>query len=133
MNTNHPKAVTSIKPPVSVTSSKKAHDITGGPSRDRLFDSCKYAQDSSSMVGLDFQVVEFYIGLPSRGAITEYKQLDMREVRITGIEHEDGSGFKFNIKGRCLARFRTDVMLIPYRFTAFYNTNSREGTISFYD
>lgn len=125
MSTNHPKAEGKTNSEVS-----KNYDIVGGPGRDRLFDSCKYAWDVYNKIVLHFQVVEFYT--PSLVSDSpNYKPLEITNTRIFNIEHKDTSGLNFNLKGRCLARLPGDSVPLQYKFTASYNTSNRTGVISF--
>ncbi len=77
------------------------YDIFDGPGRDRLFDACKYAYDEDE-INLNFKVAICYSGhLNDR----DRKDLPMCiiDMRLVSVEHEDGSGHKFNLEGNCKA------------------------------
>ena len=88
------------------------HYIVNGPSRDTLFDACKYAYDNRTRI-----LVTFGFGA----------QMEMRGILISGIEHEDGSGESLNIRGYC------EVEGDYYCFRAYYNARTRRGIMSFFD
>ena len=96
---------------------KRSYEITSGPSKDRIFDSCKYLVHGYTSVNVAFEVM---------GTV----RLVVCGVQILGIEHDenDSGGDSFNLKG--VARLgREDEAL---RFTAYYNAKSRKGSITFY-
>lgn len=85
--------------------------IINGPSRDRLFDVCKYTYDQDAFIT----------------AMFELKGETKREVEITSIntlQHESGNGESFNIEG---------IVNVPWlnktceRFSAYYDSKSRNG------
>lgn len=95
--------------------------IVVGPSRDRLFDACKYRFDPNSQiltVFLDDQEISY-------------------EVQIDSLEHEDGSGNNFNFAVRLVRRFHKGRELDssdmgPYiRLRGNYNTKRRTGSMRF--
>ena len=80
---------------------KRYYEIFDGPSRDRIFDACKYAYDEDH-IRLDFKVAICYnssINDPFRVALPMY----VTDVRITKVEHKDSSGLKLNLAGNCKA------------------------------
>lgn len=115
----------------------KAKDITrpiiAGPNRDRLVDAFKYAYDAHSNVAVDFVVPVGYTG-PIDDPRSAYIAMAVKRIAITMLEHEDGSGHSFNLKGfittdpyalnLSYAEYKT------YKFTAYYNTKSRTGTMT---
>lgn len=129
MNTNRPETEDNT----NSGANEKTYRIFDGPSRDRLFDSCKYAWDSCSIVSLLFQVVVESCVCNSIGDVSiDRKPLEMRNTTITGIEHKDTSGDIFKLKGYCFARLYGDPKPLRYDFTAHYNTCNRLGSIFFH-
>ena len=100
---------------------KVVYVIKNGPSRDTLFDACKYAYDKVSNVPVDFEVHDSTTG--TRIKITEWK--------IVSVSHEDGSGHSFNISGYCKTNVR-GYGIMSVDFKAYYNARSREGSIRFH-
>jgi hypothetical protein len=86
--------------------------IVDGPSRDRLFDVCKYTYDQDAFV-----VAVFKVGGGSRNRTVEITSISM-------IQHECGNGESFNIEG---------TIDIPWlnktceKFSGYYNSKSRSG------
>ena len=102
--------------------------IIGGPNKDLLFDACKYANARNARFTVRFTVAAGVTDAED-GA---YVPISVKNFVITGIEHEDGSGEKFNIKGFCEADFNDGTTGFKgYGFKAFYDTKKRLGTISF--
>ena len=89
-------------------------EITDGPSRDTLFDSMKYNYETR--IPIEFKVIK------------NYSLLGIRDVEIHTIQHEDGTGFKFNLEG--YLDVRVEGGYIPRKFKAFYNAKTRKGTIT---
>jgi len=100
--------------------------ILVGPCSHTLFDACKYAYDQNIR--------------PDRIAWFGIKDDDPKEtdpfklwVRIISIEHEDGSGKSFNLKGYV----STSCEKLAYRgkrFEAYYNAGStRHGEIRIFN
>lgn len=117
---------------------EKIFEISGGPNRDMLVDAFKYTYDHAAHVKVTFQV-PFTYGVPLHetpfGEKPQYYPMRLSDVRITSLEHEDGSGHSFNIHGYCRADlnpFRADnPVLSSYRFKAYYHAQSRKGWITF--
>ena len=110
------------------------YEIVAGPNKDVLFDACKYAYNEHAHVVVVFVVAIGYTmarANPGCACI----QMQLSDVKICGIEHEDGSGESFNLHGYCKANldsFRgTNAVRRPYRFEAYYNTKTRKGSITF--
>ena len=108
-------------------------DIVNGPGKDALFDACKYAYGKSGQLAVDFAVAAGYIGStdPRERA---YFKMKIRNLKIAGIEHEDGTGENFNLHGYCQADLDSHHgpgNYVSYRFKAHYNTQRRQGTIQF--
>jgi hypothetical protein len=111
----------------------RSYKIVGGPSRDTIFDACKYACDERVSIPVEFKVAIAFTAPPDDPGCT-YIEMGMTDVVITGISLEDGSGSSFNIEGSCkadLSSFSTKHDFKSYRFKAWYNTKKREGTIRF--
>ena len=90
---------------------KKSYEIVSGPSKDRLFDACKYLSHGQSPIEVSFCV--------SIGNVTD--------VRIQEIQHEDGSGESFNISGVAKPPYEREIV----RFNGYYNAKSRKGIVNF--
>ena len=89
-------------------------EITDGPSRDTLFDSMKYNYEARIQV--DFKII--------KGS----SPLVVRDVEIHTIQHEDGTGFKFNLEG--YLDVKAEGGYVPRKFKAFYNAKNRKGTVT---
>ena len=99
----------------------RSYDIVGGPNRDLLFDACKYAHSR----GVDIPVV---FSIINSSVLTS-----IMNIRINGIEHEDGSGESFNLHGYCESdvNHRGGIPVFKsYGFKAWYNSKSRKGYIT---
>lgn len=109
--------------------------IINGPSKSVLFDSCQYAYSKDVKVHINFAIPQGYSS-HSNDAIKLYLPMQITDIVITGIQHEDGSGESFNLEGHCKVdidyHIRNDgVCRYQYRrFTAYYNSKSRKGTIT---
>ena len=115
------------------TEAKKCYEIVAGPSKDTLFDACKYAYSKTSKVTVDFAVPVAYTMPPDHPGCA-YIPMNIRGIRICGIEHEDGSGESFNLHGYCRADLTStseDATYTFYVFNAYYNSKTRKGTIVF--
>ena len=97
--------------------------IANGPSKDRLFDSMKYQYEDSSIES-NFR---FSLDQDDKNAIK------VRNLKIVGIQHEDGSGYSFNLEGVCDADLENSSITVysPYRFKAYYSARTRKGHIEF--
>ena len=115
-------------------SEERNFDIVGGPNRDVLFDACKYAYDKNIKFTVNFNVAMGYT-MPKNDPRSAYVALGIKDIKICGIEHEDGSGESYNLHGYCQADLDSfgisDNTYHPYRFEAYYNTKNREGKITF--
>jgi hypothetical protein len=107
--------------------------IFSGPSRDRLFDACKYAYDGEDAnVTVNFGVAIGYTMPPGHPGCA-FVPMTIDNIVIAGIEHEVAPGRSFKLNGHCTAALDiTGKELDNYFFTACYNTKNRSGTISFY-
>ena len=109
--------------------------IINGPSKSVLFDSCQYAYSKDVKVYINFAIPQGYSN-HSNDATKLYLPMQITDTVITGIQHEDGSGESFNLEGHCKVdidyHIRNDgVCRYQYRrFTAYYNSKSRKGTIT---
>ena len=114
------------------TKSKNHYEIVDGPSRSDLFASCERNYDKNTKINIEFSIALGYT-MPKKDPRSAYLLLDVADIRITGIEHEDGSGNSFNLHGYCKANLSAYVgaELRPYRFTAYFNTKTRKGCIDF--
>ena len=113
---------------------EKTFEIVDGPSKDAIFDACKYAYHPRSIIVLDFEVVVGYTKASSDSKAA-YIAMKIKDLRITSIEHEDGSGESFNLAGFCKADLdpygTSAAKWHPYKFKAYYNTRYRNGAIVF--
>ncbi len=116
------------------TNKTVTYDIVAGPNKDALFDSCKYACSETSKVVVDFTVALGYT-MPKNDPGCAYIKMPITDIKINGIEHEDGSGESFILHGYCRADLNcftsNKVEYKPYRFEAYYSSKRREGWISF--
>lgn len=113
---------------------ERTFDIVAGPNRDMLFDACKYAYDKTVRIPIDFTVAIGYT-IPKHHPGCAYVPMFVSDIKIASIEHEDGSGESFNLKGYCKADPDSTVgsaaTCKSYNFKAYYNTKSRSGCITF--
>ena len=116
------------------TEAKRYFDILNGPGRDALFDACKYACSKTAKLPIDLTVATGYT-MPKDHPGCAYFKMPIADIRITGIEHEDGSGCSFNLHGYCKcdpdSLGGNNVILRSHRFRAYYNSKSRKGCITF--
>lgn len=113
---------------------EKYYDIMAGPNKDMLFDVCKYACSKTAKLTVDFAVAVGYT-MPKGDPGCAYIPMAISDVKIYMIEHEDGSGESFNLRGFCKADLNSlwsdNVTYKPYRFKAYYNSKNRKGCITF--
>ena len=118
---------------IHLHSKSEHYNIVAGPSRDRLLDAFKYARDNTSNVPISF------VSVLRKITDTQVVQMHAEKFRISCIEHDDGSGNSFNLKGTCYASFVEPTLSSikpktnPYKFVAYYNTATRKGVIKFDD
>ncbi len=112
-----------------------SYDIVAGPNKDLLFDACKYAYDKSCKIDVQFSVASGYTTTPDNDPKCAYVLMDISDIMIAGIDHEDGSGDSFNIHGYCRISHKPTAgfLLLPSKFVAYYNVKSRKGKITFPD
>lgn len=109
--------------------------IINGPSKSVLFDSCQYCYSKDVKVHIDFAIPQGYSS-HSNDAVKLYLPMQITDIAITGIQHEDASGESFNLEGYCKVdidyHIRNDgVCRYQYRrFTAYYNSKSRKGAFT---
>lgn len=110
----------------------KICEIVNGPNKDTLFDACKYAY-SKTTIAIDFGVAAGYT-MPRDHPGCAYVPMDMSDVVIRGIEHEDKSGEHFIIHGICKTTLpRSSDSAKFYKFNAYYDSKTRTGTITFFE
>ena len=111
------------------------YDIVNGPNKDTLFDACKYAYVKGAQIPINFDIAAGYT-MPKSDPSSAYIPLSTRDFKIVSIENEDGSGESFNLEGYCTAGFKrrpTGLNIYnTYKFSAYYNTKRRTGTIRFH-
>lgn len=102
-------------------------EIISGPTLDELLDSFRHAYDGDACEPVEFEV-EF-----SRDRDNEPLLVPMADVRILGIQHNDGSGTSFKLYGRCMVNLRctTGKPDENHGFRAYYSTKEHSGWISF--
>lgn len=122
------------------TKEKRFFEILGGPNKETLFDACKYAYDQNSSVVVEFKVAKGYTSNPKRSSTKRHRSsnclyipLQLEDIVVASIEHEDGTGDKFNLKGYCKVELDKTFGLPGgnCQFSAYYNAKTRTGTISF--
>lgn len=92
------------------------YKITNGPSKDRLFDACKYAGNNADKIEVAFAIEQ-----PATGKSVALSAF------IRGIEHEDGSGESFIISGALKTKTGNR------RFKAYYSSKRRQGVVTSLD
>lgn len=111
------------------------YEIIDGPSKSALFNACMYVYNKDAKIAVNFTISQGYSN-DTNDATRLYLPLPVTNINITGIEHEDGSGESFILKGYCNADSdyllrRDNTYRYRYsRFTAYYNTKSRKGTFT---
>ena len=106
--------------------------IKAGPSKDAIFDSCKSACDKEAST-VTFEI-ELSYKEPQNPFGSANVPLLITDAIITSVSHEDGSGESFHLLGRCtvdLSYYDETAEPTKYRFSAYYNSNTGEGIISF--
>ena len=117
---------------------EKRYDIVNGPSKAVIFDACKYAYSVNFKVSMKLGVAFGYTQ-PKDHPGCAYFPMSITDVKIVGIQHEDGSGFSFNLEGYCKAdlispqRKKSTPNYQSYRFKAYYDAKNRTGWIQFFD
>ncbi len=100
-----------------MTTSKEVfqrYEITDGPTSDRIWDAAKYSQDKNeARIPVGFTTSSRLAGPIETSAWV------VLTPRITGVEHEDGSGDSLILSG----------YLNGHRFQGYYKGRRREGFI----
>ena len=112
---------------------ERHYEIVNGPNKDALFDACKYACSKTAKLTVEFAVAIGYT-MPKNDPGCASIAMSITDIRIYGIEHEDGSGESFNLRGCCKADLNSlggNVAYKSYRFKAYYNSKNRKGHIVF--
>ena len=114
---------------------KKTYDIITGPSKDALFDACKYAYNKYVRYHIGLTIAIGYT-LPKDNPGSAYITMTITDIILAGIEHEDGSGENLNLHGYCKADLNSFEATSTknyksYRFKAYYNCKNRKGWITF--
>lgn len=115
---------------MNTNENRSSFEIVSGPSRDTLFDACKYAYDKSAHVGISFGIPVAWTAPPT-DLKAMFVPMEMEDIIVSLIPHEDGSGNSFNISGYCKAALVMEGRLKDYEFKAYYNTKTRQGVIEF--
>ena len=101
--------------------------IINGPGRDALFDSMKYNYDDESRVVVEFDIIKGYT-MPKDNPASAAAMLDAKDVEIHTIQHEDGTGYNFNLEGYIDIK-DPQGYYVPRKFQAFYSARTRKGHI----
>ena len=115
---------------------EQSFEIVDGPPRSDLFDSCMYVHDKDKELRLHFEIVMGYT-MPPNHPGSAYIAMQTKAPMFTGISHEDGSGYSFNLDGYIDADTHSfgvreeEANFRRYLFRAYYNTRTRKGRITF--
>ena len=101
------------------------YDIIGGPNRDQLFEAAKLTYERGIRFSIKFDIVEGYSSPDLDDPTAMAFLLDVTDIMIVGIAHEDGSGHSFNVEGFC------NVEGEHKKYIAYYDTESMGGNIIF--
>ena len=114
------------------TENERKFDVTGGPSKDLIFDAFKYAYSKTSKINLDFHVVLGY-SLPKDHYASCAFLVPTSDFRITEVSYEDGSGDRLILHGYCKADLHAmgKESMKLHEFRAYYDTKRREGVMTF--
>ncbi len=107
---------------------KIMYDIVGGPNRDVIFDAMKYAYDNLR-IPIEFRIAKGYSASKDDPGSVAFL-LKTQNIQIHTIQHEDGTGYNFNLKGFIDIAFTTGEYYTPCKFEAHYNAKTRKGTIT---
>jgi hypothetical protein len=108
---------------------QKEYEVVNGPALDTLLDSFKYAYSKVDVINLHFSIP---IGITfGRDGKSVDVLMPMRNVRITSIGYEDGSGERFLIKGFLEADpqglSHQNPIYSHYSFDGYYDAHRRKG------
>lgn len=116
---------------MSIKNKKETYPIEDGPCRELLFDALKYAYDKNVKVSIKFCITK------QNNSSNTPEFFKVKNTRITGIDHEDGLGHSFIVKGYLEVCFGesicNDIVKEDYthcRFVACYSTQTRRGRIT---
>ncbi len=87
------------------------YEILGGPERGAFFSAYEHVHDKDVQV-----TMEFAAQTPSA------KGVAIKVTKLYGLSHEDGSGHRLNLEGRCTAHGVHGV-----KFRMFYDTEEHTG------
>lgn len=107
---------------------KISYGIVDGPDARTLFDACRYVYAKNIQYDLNFEIVEYF---ETTYEDTSYEKLPLvtSNFHIVGIEHDNGSGESFRLKGYC--DVAENGFTENYGFVSYYNTRTRKGVILF--
>lgn len=100
--------------------------IKKGPSREKLIDAFKYSYDKGVAIPISFCVEA------DKSSGYGFATVELSEIKIITIGHEGEDGQLFNLKGYCLWRTNESRPFIYCNFEAYYNTQTRQGTITLF-
>lgn len=110
---------------------ERKFDIVNGPSRDQLIDAFKYAYSKQTQVPVKFRIVLIYTE-PGDDPNRAHLIMLVDDFLIASLQHEDSSGYSFNVQGCCKANLRIGMsQLESHKFNMHYNAKTRKGTIEF--
>ena len=111
----------------------KFYEIVNGPSKDTLFDSCKYSCSKTSKVEVKFSIAAGYT-VHKDSPMAAFIPMETKNWLIAGIENEDDTGEKLQLRGYCEADIGVfgigNGEMRIYKFNAHYNTKTRKGVIT---
>ena len=118
----------------------KDFSIVSGPNADRLIDAFKNAHKKKAASPITFRV----IGKTEPHPNNPVTMIDIIDVTISSISHEDDSGHKFILVGHCKAPLGkkhqlpnnscvgpiNSAELVQVQFKASYDSKTKEGNIT---
>lgn len=107
---------------------KVSYSIIDGPDARSLFDACRFVYTKNVYYDVYFKITEYY-NEALDGTSCEKKPLLASDFHIVGIEHDNGTGESFRIKGYC--NVTENDITENYAFVSYYNTQSKKGIILF--
>ena len=123
------------------------HNIENGPSLDRLLDLFKYSYVKNAFIPANFVIAEGYTCPPGEPGCA-FVPLETSDFHINSIAHESGADTNYELSGWCqvaLGKTRRSIKkedgvnvcstwreCISANFSAYYNTRTRKGSITFF-
>lgn len=123
------------------------HNIENGPSLDRLLDLFKYSYVEAATIPANFVIADSYTCSPSDPGCA-FTILETKDIHINTISHESGNDCSYELSGWChvalgerkhASKIENGIYvhstwreLVSANFSAYYNTRTRKGTITFF-